>query len=141
MVLTPQPPRKVPPRELARLVVTGRRLSIYDYVESTEPEVVPTRAFRDGLQPGAMARYGARFKALAEEGNLRGEQFKKVNDELFEFKDNTSQTRIFCFYDERETLILCYAFGGKKENKIPKYHINEGQKIKKRYLDRKSKIR
>ena len=91
--------------------------------------------FIRGLEVRDQRKLAVRFVRMAEDGQIRNpEQFKKVVDDIFEFK--SFQIRIGCFQVGR-TWFLTHGFV-KKQAKWPKPEIERARRIRKEHLERQS---
>lgn len=94
------------------ILVTGVQRTIR-YAMRTDGSV-EARDFIDGLKPMDQQKLRALFDRLAAKGQIHNrEQFKKVEDKIFEFK--SFQIRIGCFQEGR-TWYLTHGFIKKKDN-------------------------
>jgi phage-related protein len=70
--------------------------------------------FVDGLSEAEQKKVGALLRRTAEHGLPRSsEHFKKLDDDLFEFKAH--QVRIFCAFRGHSTLVLTHSIKKKKD--------------------------
>ncbi len=120
----------------------GPRRWIFFY--RTEAGRVPAKEFLDGLDMQVSASYARSFTKVVEgfQHRLRGERWHKLSgyNDLYEFKDNGSQTRLIHTTDAGGMFILLLGFGGKKENKIKKKHLSQADGLRKEYLRRRQAI-
>jgi hypothetical protein len=96
--------------------------------------------FLNSTTTQARASFAHLFKCHCQGHILRGERWHKLEDDLWEYKDNSSQTRIIHAMEEGNVVILLYGFGGKKENKIKPGHIKQALDLKYEYLSRRNEI-
>jgi hypothetical protein len=144
-----------PKAHLAREIYVGKQRALYAYVgESGRCWVVE---FLEALSGEARARYGVRFKALGDQGQLRGEHshpwdsqkmkrlaaYKEGGSKTEEiaqfaaFKDNASQSRIPYFpTGEPGVLLMTHGFEGKKEDEIDDEEMNRAIRIRREYVAR-----
>ncbi|TKD06347.1 hypothetical protein E8A74_20745 [Polyangium fumosum] len=133
------------PQQLAQLVAAGPKRTIYAY--RREDGSVPALEFLEKLDHGAKARFAIHFQSFCQEGHLPFKYYHAWNgkrnkeaDGLSCFKDNQSQSRIPCFADGAQGIIvLTHGFGGKKEDDVDPREIKMAARIKADYEQRKSK--
>lgn len=81
----------------------------------------PAKEFWDALLQSAQTKFMALFMKITQDPNLHlrnREQFKQVKGDLWEFKCNSIQMRMFTFRHENRWYLV-HGFKGKKENKLP----------------------
>lgn len=81
----------------------------------------PSQEFWDLLGPSEQAKFMAQFRAITDNPQLQlrnRQQFKPVEGELFEFKRNDLQMRIFTFR-RGNSWYLVSGLTGKKEDDLP----------------------
>jgi hypothetical protein len=89
----------------------------------------PAREFIESLSEGDLMKLLALLKRAADMGPINinnREKFKKLENDLFEFK--VFQIRIPCFYDGR-SIVLTHGFK-KKQDDIPPAEIKRARRIK-----------
>jgi len=87
--------------------------------------------FFEGLSSADRVKMGTLFKRFAEFGEIKNrEKFKKIADDLFEFKSH--QVRMFCFIDAR-TVVLTHGCI-KKRDALNSADIERAQRIKAEHL-------
>lgn len=82
---------------------------------------VPAGEFWSQLSEGQKAKFLSLFARIASDPHLRlnnRQQFKQVEGDLYEFKRNDIQMRVFAFRHGSRWLLV-WGFVGKKENKLP----------------------
>ena len=72
------------------------------------------------------------------------ELFKRIQDEIWEFRTNYNKTyyRLFAFWDktEKENTVVISTHGLiKKTDKIPKREIKKAERLRKQYFNEKNK--
>lgn len=88
---------------------------------------VPALDFYNGLGEGDQAKMNTLFRYLGDHGRIANrEKFKKVEEELWEFKSH--QIRMPCAFSEDRTVVISHGFR-KKGDKIPREHINRAKRI------------
>lgn len=93
------------------LLYTGPRFDLYEVVVDDRHLL---REFIDELSEADQKKLVALFKHAAEHGPPRNEQkFKKLSDDLFEFK--SFQIRIFCAFRGKSILVLTHGIKKKKD--------------------------
>src|SRR5579862_9364004 len=85
----------------------------------------PALDFYNGLDDTDKAKMNTLFRYLGDQGRIANrEKFKKVEDELWEFKSH--QIRMPCMFSEDRTVIVSHGFI-KKGGKIPPQHIKRAR--------------
>lgn len=83
--------------------------------------------FFDGLSAADQVKVSALFKRFADFGEIQNrEKFKKIADDLFEFK--SGQVRMFCFI-ERGMVVVTHGCIKKRDN-INKAEIKRAERIR-----------
>lgn len=83
--------------------------------------------YEDELDDNQRAQMLTLFRYLGDQGRISNrEKFKKVEDDLWEFKAH--QIRILCAFCEDRTVVLAHGFK-KKGDKIPEGHIRRAKRI------------
>ena len=82
--------------------------------------------------------YNLRKAQITNDNSL----FKKLNDEIWEFRTlyNRTYYRLFAFWDKtdkRNTLVIATHGIEKKTQKTPKKEINKAESLRKKYFDKK----
>jgi hypothetical protein len=81
----------------------------------------PSKDFFEKLPRSSQAKFMSLFNSITSDSSLRllnRTQFKVVEGNLFEFKRNDLQMRLFAFRDSKTWYLLC-GLTGKKENELP----------------------
>lgn len=74
--------------------------------QELEDGTCPVGEFLDGLSRSERRKLDVLFEMLGEHGRISNrEKFKKVEDDIWEFK--SFQIRILCFYAPGRQMILC----------------------------------
>jgi hypothetical protein len=75
------------------------------------------KEFLENATRQTKASFAQLFKVHCQGHRLRGERWKPLQncEGLFEYKDNSTQTRIIHAMEVGKIVILLYGFGGKKE--------------------------
>jgi phage-related protein len=98
-----------------------------------------SKVFLDSLGDGERAKIYKIIKRLADFGVIHNrEQFKKVEGELWEFKE--FQRRILMYYLPNRRIVLTHGFI-KKGDRIPRAEIDRAQKIMHEYNQIRERIK
>lgn len=93
------------------LLISGTRFQLFEIVTDGRHLV---QEFIDGLSETEQKKVGALLRRTAENGIPRSsEHFKKLDDDLFEFKAH--QVRIFCTFRGKSILLLTHGIKKKKD--------------------------
>jgi phage-related protein len=93
------------------LLFSGARFQLFEIVVDGCHLV---QEFVDGLSEAEQKKVGALLRRTAENGIPRSsEHFKKLDDDLFEFKAH--QVRIFCAFRGKSILVLTHGIKKKKD--------------------------
>lgn len=126
--------------ELDPQLVKGPGFRIFCY--KTMDGKAPAREFLELLPKVAQASYATSFKKHCYGHTIRGDKHRVWKDigceRLAEYKDIPSKTRIVHVFDVFKTVVLLYGIEGKKEDRIPEYHINEARRRRDDYISRLS---
>ncbi|MFY9268250.1 MAG: type II toxin-antitoxin system RelE/ParE family toxin [Candidatus Manganitrophaceae bacterium] len=110
-------------------IYKGPAFALYGIVQSTECLV---QEFIDTLPQAEQKKIIALLKRTADHGLPKNEEkFKKLWDDLFEFK--TGQVRIICFFDKGRLIILTHGFL-KKSQKTPRTEVEKARRLMNMYL-------
>jgi phage-related protein len=97
----------------------------------TEKGACPACEFLDGLSDSKMAKIIKIIKRLADYGKINNrEQFKKVEDDIWEFKG--FQTRMPCYFKKGMRVVITHGFI-KKEDHIGSAQIERTKRIRDEY--------
>lgn len=87
----------------------------------------PALDFYNELEDSDKAKLNTMFRYLGDQGRIANpEKFKKVDDELWEFKSH--QIRMPCKFGDDRTVIISHGFF-KKGDKIPPEQIKRARRI------------
>jgi len=93
------------------LLISGARFQLFEIVVDERHLL---QEFIDGLSEAEQKKVGALLHRTAENGLPRSnEHFKKLDDDLFEFKAH--QVRIFCAFRGKSILVLTHGIKKKKD--------------------------
>jgi hypothetical protein len=146
----PQLPSPYPPRTLAVpvFVKPGMVRTIYAY-RATDGSA-PAIDFLNGLNELEQGRYFLKFEIMCQDGRLRGQNYHTLKkskgnkhvEDLAEFKDIGSKSRMPCFPDPeaRGVIILTHGFGGKKENETDPVQVARAVSIRSDYIARRDEM-
>ena len=102
---------------------------------------VPARELLDSLPKEAQASYAKSFQKHCLGHVLRGDKHRMWTQKdckaLAEYKDIQSKSRIIHVFDRFNTVVLLYGFTGKKEDKVPDYHVNQAKRLRDEYRERR----
>ena len=94
--------------------------------------------FLNGLEEKAREKiyYNLKKSQISNDNTL----FKKLNDEIWEFRTlyKRTQYRLFAFWnktDKKQTLVIATHGIEKKTQKTPKKEINKSENLRKQYFD------
>ncbi len=115
----------------SNIVVRGNQRTI-EYAICANGSM-PAKEFVEGLSEPDQRKILVLFRRMAEKGNVPNrEQFKKVENKIFEFKKQ--QTRVFCFHKE-DRWLLTNGYK-KKRDKLDRSEIDRAQRIMQEHLKR-----
>jgi hypothetical protein len=104
----------------------------------------PAREFLDSLSKEAAASYAKSFQKHCQGHQIRGDKHRVWTEigcaGLAEYKDIPSKTRILHVFDRARTVILLFGFGGKKEDKVPAFQVNEARRLRDEYHRRRDDL-
>lgn len=97
---------------------------------------MPAKDLIEGLDESDQRKIAALFQRMADQGKVANrEQFKKVEDDLFEFKKH--QTRVFCFR-RGNTWFLTNGYR-KKKKKLDPSEVARARRIRGEHVQREAK--
>ena len=120
----------------SNIVVRGNQRTI-EYAICANGSM-PAKEFVEGLSEPDQTKLLVLFRRMAEKGNVPNrQQFKPVEDKIFEFKKQ--QMRVFCFRkDDRWLLTNGYK---KKRDKLDRSEIDRAQRIMQEHMKREQRGR
>ena len=117
-------------RKPSKLILEGEKVLIEAAVRPNGSILAVD--YYDGLSTKEKPKFWVLFQRMAQEGLIfNREKFKKVEDDIYEFK--VDQHRIFCFWAKNRKLILTHGFY-KQSQKAPRDHITKAKTIRKEYV-------
>ena len=115
-------------------IYEGPAFALYGIIHSSECLV---QEFIDTLPQAEQKKIIALLKRAADHGLPKNEEkFKKLQDDLFEFK--ADQVRLICFFDKGKLIILTHGFL-KKSQKTPKTEVEKAKRLQDEYFKGKGK--
>jgi hypothetical protein len=101
----------------------------------------PARTFLDELPDVVAAAYAVKFTRRCRGEQMRWEQHHRWEDEeIYHYKDNSSQSRLFTITQPGFVEVLLFGYVGKKENRMEREHTERAKRLRDDYMRRKAVI-